>query len=430
MRVRFGDRADAGRRLGERLSLLRSADAVVLGVPPGGVPVAFEVARRLGAPLDVVGVVPVSAPLQPNLTIGAVGEYGVYLLNRRLTDRLSVSRSWLYQEITQTAARLQNATLRLRANRPAVTLRDRTVILVADAVGGSMMIRTAAKVARRRGARQVVLATPVISVGAEARLRRDMDRVVCLQEVTDSSALTHCYDQAGPVSDRKIRRLLAVAAGTQPDIACRITVPAGDTRLHGILTVPMGAVGLVVLVAGALRTTSPLNRAMAAHFDRDGLATLLLDLVGPHEAVPPEPAIDAPAMARRLAAATSRAVERPELAALPIGYFGSESGAATALIAAAGPPPVSAVVCCAGQTDPAAEWLRWISAPTMFIAGGWDTQVLEANRRARKSLRCESAVEVMSGTAQSLDEPAVRARIADLSATWLLHGLQPLAAAQ
>ena len=146
----FEDRVDAGRRLAERLEHLRGRDVVVLGLPRGGVPVAFEVARALGAPLDVIVVRKLGVPFQPELAMGAIAPGGVMVLNHEVLKMLPVSREDLLRVATQEKQELERRSQVYRGDRPMPQIYDRTIILVDDGIATSSTIRAAIALLQRQ----------------------------------------------------------------------------------------------------------------------------------------------------------------------------------------------------------------------------------------------------------------------------------------
>ena len=177
----FIDRVDAGRQLAGRLQYLRGEDVVVLGLPSGGVPVAFEVAKALGAPLDVIVVRKLGVPFQPELAMGAVGEGDVLVLNEDVVLRAHVSEAELAEIERRARAEVERRAPRFRGDRPRQALTGRTAVLVDDGIATGATARAACQVARAQGAARVVLAVPVCSPDTAARLRREVDELVCLE---------------------------------------------------------------------------------------------------------------------------------------------------------------------------------------------------------------------------------------------------------
>ena len=149
----FADRVDAGRRLADRLRELPRGDLVVLGLPRGGVPVAFEVARELDVPLDIIVVRKLGVPFQPELAMGAIGEGGVRILNDRVVKLTGVTAAEIDEAQTREEAELARRAGRFRGTRQRVPLAGRTALIVDDGIATGSTVRAACKVARAQGAR-------------------------------------------------------------------------------------------------------------------------------------------------------------------------------------------------------------------------------------------------------------------------------------
>jgi dienelactone hydrolase len=214
-----------------------------------------------------------------------------------------------------------------------------------------------------------------------------------------------------------------------PDPGREIEMPADGGLLHGALVVPDGALGLVIFAHGSgSGRFSPRNRSVAATLQAAGLATLLFDLLSEREeAVDRYTAylrFNIELLARRLVAATDWLSREPEARGLEIGYFGSSTGAAAALVAAAERPErVGAVVSRGGRPDLAGEALARVTAPTLLIVGGEDLPVLGLNRRAMAEMACPVELEVLPGATHLFEEPGALERVADLAAAWFTRHL-------
>jgi putative phosphoribosyl transferase len=233
--VVFRDRAEAGRQLGEALAeRLRTAsaeaglpqarlpgspglgggepstlEAVVLGLPRGGVLVAAEVAEVLRAPLDVLVVRKLGHPHHPELGLGAIGEGGVRVVNAELMAELGVSDEALAEVARREAAELERRLERYRGGRPPATLDGRLVVVVDDGIATGFTAKAAVEVARRRGAPLVVLAAPVAAAGSLARLEQAADLVVCLRTPTWFPGVGAFYEDFHQVSDEEVAEALA-----------------------------------------------------------------------------------------------------------------------------------------------------------------------------------------------------------------------------
>jgi len=215
----FRDRVEAGRelaelvatRLGDPPRSLGVADALVLGLPRGGVPVAALVAQALGVPLDVLVVRKIGAPWQPELALGAVGECGVVVLNDALVTASGVAQDELDALIRKASDEVQQIVAELRPAAGPPDLSDRMVIVVDDGVATGATARAAARIlCTRRGSSPVLFAAPVGAPSTCAALRSCFDDVICLQTPRRFGSVGEHYEQFGQVSIGEVRRLLGV----------------------------------------------------------------------------------------------------------------------------------------------------------------------------------------------------------------------------
>jgi putative phosphoribosyl transferase len=425
----FRDRVDAGRRLAAALLPLRAEHPVVLGLPRGGVPVAAEVARALGAPLDVVLVRKLGLPRRHELAMGAIGEQGVRVLNGAVLRTSDVSAEDLTRVEQAERAELDRRSRRIRAHWPRVPLTGRTVILVDDGIATGSTARAACQVARALGAARVVLAAPVGAPDSVEALRQVADEVVCPETPRAFAAVGQWYDDFRPTTDEDVERLLSqsATAAPRPAVDRDVDVGAGPVRLAGHLTVPPDARGLVVFAHGSGSSRhSPRNRAVASVLNGAGLGTLLFDLLSTDEEQDTAKVFDIGLLGQRLAATTAWLRTLPEAQPLPIGYFGASTGAGAALWAAAeAGSDVAAVVSRGGRPDLAGDRLRDVRAPTLLVVGSLDELVLELNREAAAQLTCEHQVAVVPGATHLFVEPGTLLAAAELARDWFVRHLAP-----
>ncbi|GAA4348137.1 phosphoribosyltransferase family protein [Microbacterium rhizosphaerae] len=428
----FKDRSEAGRLLAGRLSALAAERPVVVGLPRGGVPVAFEVASALHAPLDVLVVRKLGVPYQPELALGAIGENGVRVVDEDLVRMAGVSPDELEDVERRERSELERRITRFRDGRRAVPLAGKTVIIVDDGIATGSTARAACRVARALGASRVVLAAPVGPPGAAERLHPDADEVICLFQPADYYAVGQAYRDFSQTPDDEVERLLARAStrsapsgGTVGATDPEVFVQTRDASLAGSLTVPDDATGIVLFAHGSGSSRfSPRNRYVASVLNGRGIATLLLDLLVPDEEHDRRLVFDIDLLASRLAAATAWVRENDGTAGLRVCYFGASTGAAAAL-AAAGEQgaDITAIVSRGGRPDLAGPMLVQVTAPTLFIVGGADHEVLELNRLAQSRMRCPTRLEIVPGATHLFEEPGALEQVASLAGAWFADHL-------
>ena len=208
----FIDRTDAGRQLAERLLPLRAEAPIVLALPRGGIPVALEVARALGAPMDVWIVRKVGVPWHPELGIGAVSEAGAVYLDRQLMAQVGVQPEEAERLVRQKQAEVLARVQRFRGERPSPALEGRTVLLVDDGIATGGTIHAAVQSIRLQHPRKLVVAVPVASPRILESLRAVADEVVCVEPVRFLRAIGQCYRDFRQLSDEEAVAMLHAAA--------------------------------------------------------------------------------------------------------------------------------------------------------------------------------------------------------------------------
>ena len=205
----FHDRVDAGRPLADLLHAAGMGDeVVVLGLPRGGVPVASEVARVLGAPLDVIIVRKLGVPFEPELAMGALGEDGVRVDNEGVMGSAALSVSDMEAIVAQEEAELVRRARRYREGRPRLELQGRCAVIVDDGIATGSTARAACRVARAHGAVRVVLAVPVAPKATALALHDEYDDVFSVASPERFFAVGEWYDDFTPTSDAEVVELL------------------------------------------------------------------------------------------------------------------------------------------------------------------------------------------------------------------------------
>ena len=438
----FVDRHDAGRLLALRLAHLGNEHPVVIALPRGGVPVGFEVARVLGAPLDVLAVRKLRAPGNPEFGVGAIAEDGTAVLDVDSAQRAGMTTELLRATVARETQEMRRRVDRYRDRRAPLDVSGHTVIIVDDGLATGLTDLAAVRTMRARGAARIVVAVPVGARESVARLGEEADEVVCHTMPPELLGVGRWYEDFSPVSDAEVLTLLADAATAQASPSDRSTSPRpvspvvslierelrldlGTVTLPAELHFPPQPRGLVIFAHGSGSSRlSPRNREVATTLNRSGFATLLFDLLAEDEARDRELVFDIALLARRLEEVTRWAIDEPATRGLPVGYFGASTGAAAALRAAAAVGElVQAVVSRSGLPDLAADRLPYVSAATLLLVGGNDPDVLKLNRRATAMLRCPHRLSIVDGAGHLFSEPGTLETAARLAATWFEHHL-------
>ena len=211
----FSDRRDAGHRLAAALLHLRDADPVVLALPRGGVPVAYEVARALKAPLDVLLVRKIGAPFNPELAIGAVadGPKPQVVFDDALVRLTQPPPGYIDEVVEREFAEMKRQRELYAAARNTIMLAGRAVILVDDGVATGSTMRAAARAMARQAPGWLMLAIPVAPASAVAELRAEADDVVCLLTPDSFHTVGEHYKDFGQTSNQEVSGLLRLAHG-------------------------------------------------------------------------------------------------------------------------------------------------------------------------------------------------------------------------
>jgi putative phosphoribosyl transferase len=210
MKTRFRDRSEAGQKLAAQLQAYANCDNVlVLALPRGGVPVAYEVARALNLPLDICLVRKLGVPGHQELAMGAIASGGVRVFNYDVIRWLSISEEAIEGVATRELRELQRRERAYRGDRPLPDIRDRTVILIDDGLATGATIRAAIAALRSQQPKEIIVAVPVAPSSLCQDLEAEVDRVVCLATPEPFYAIGLWYENFAQTSDDRVRELLA-----------------------------------------------------------------------------------------------------------------------------------------------------------------------------------------------------------------------------
>ena len=214
----FPNRTEAGRQLAEELGkYVGREDVIVLGLPRGGVPVAYEVAKRLRAPLDVFIVRKLGVPGFEELAAGAIASGGVRVLNEEVMRAIPYAEEAIEAVTVRETAELERREQIYREGRPSPELRDRVVILVDDGLATGATMRAAVKALRQRGAAKIVVAVPVGPPDTCREIEQEADETICLSTPPFFQAVGQYYEDFSQTSDADVRELLSQAAQDIPE---------------------------------------------------------------------------------------------------------------------------------------------------------------------------------------------------------------------
>ncbi len=208
MDVLFRNRKEAGEKLAGALGEYKGRDVVVLGIPRGGVVVANEVAKALGAPLDIVVTRKIEAPGEPEYALGAVTQEGDVILDRQAAESLGASPAYLDDQVRKKKEEVKERMQRLRGDAPYPELEGKVVIIVDDGIATGSSVSAAVMSVKKRKPKEVVVAVPVAPADAVEMLAGEGARVVCLETPGPFLAIGEFYGDFGQVEDLEVKRIL------------------------------------------------------------------------------------------------------------------------------------------------------------------------------------------------------------------------------
>ncbi|MCH4903600.1 phosphoribosyltransferase [Cylindrospermopsis raciborskii CHAB3438] len=209
MLMKFHNRIQAGKMLGESLiDYANHENLLVLALPRGGVPVGWEIAKAVNAPLDVCIVRKIGVPGQKELAMGAIGAGGVRVFNHDIIATLGIDRDVIEKVVSQELEELERREQTYRGNAPPIKVENKTVILVDDGIATGATIRAAIAVLKQQKPSKIVVAIPVASASTYRELESEVDEVVCLQTPEFFSAIGLWYEDFSQTSDQEVCEIL------------------------------------------------------------------------------------------------------------------------------------------------------------------------------------------------------------------------------
>ncbi len=432
----FRDRTDAGKQLAEQLERFRDSDAVILAVPSGGVVVASEVAKELGLRMDLIVVRDVTLQRDSSLILAAVAEGGEQLIDDDAVEALHAAPSELWATLTAERAEVARRVALYRLRRFHVDLHGFIAIVVVDVLADTLGAILACRVARLRGARRVVLAAAIGTADIYTEVDHEADEITMI-ESPDEILDPHIYfEHFEPVAQSTVLDHLdaSVERDGEPDPPLAEVDHIRDLRiepvvmltdgiaLRGIVMLPHLSVGVVVFVHGAGSSAeSPRDQVVASSLAEVGVASVRFDLLSEFERYR-HLEIDSPTMVERIAGVLSWVRRQVDLRVLPLGLNGANSGIAGVLALAAEPgADIVAIVSRGGRPDELAVSIHDVITPSLFIVGGADETIIEANRATALLIDAPSELSVIPGATHRFVEPGALEMVAEITCDWFFH---------
>ncbi|MGE5086465.1 MAG: erythromycin esterase family protein [Bacillota bacterium] len=415
----FEDRREAGKKLAAKLMQYRNENPIVMAVPRGGVPVAYEVARKLNAPLDLLLVKKIGAPTQPELAIGALGESGKPWLNQELIEQLGVERADVNKIIARKSLELKRQSQTLRHSSKMSDVAGRTLIVVDDGVATGATLFAATHLLKHLKAKKIIVAVPIGPLSTLHQLKKIADEVVYLEAPEPFYAVGQWYVDFDQVSDEEVLRLLENEIPISRNEK-EIEFHDGKSALKADLKTVEDMKGLVIFAHGSGSSRhSPRNQFVAEELNKVGFGTLLADLLTEEESSDRRNVFDTELLIRRVLKATEATLHHLSDTEIPIAFFGASTGAAAALGAAAKiHRNVFAVISRGGRPDLAEPYLPQVRVPTLLIVGAEDHQVIGLNQKAAEILPNSNLV-LIPGATHLFEEPGALEQVVEFSIDWL-----------
>lgn len=428
---RLRNRRDAGQQLAQKLTCYAGrAEVIVLALPRGGVPVAYEIAKALAVPLDILLVRKLGAPGYEELAMGALASGGIQVFNQEVIRGLAIPDDVITTVIAQEQCELERRERLYHRSHIHFDLRNKIIILVDDGVATGATLRAAIAALRTQAPAKIVVAVGVAPVETCETLEKEVDEFVCLIKPDRFWAVGNWFIDFTPTTDADVRSLLDQTTALQPDKTkpsietFPVQMAIDQVILHGDLSITDEAQGLVLFAHGSGSSRlSPRNRFVAQTLQAGGIATLLFDLLTLEEEEVDlrtrQLRFNLALLTKRLVAVTDWVLQQPPTRAFKLGYFGASTGAAAALLAAVERSPViAALVSRGGRPELAQPVLAQVKAPTLLLVGGADISVIQMNEQALGAIPAEAKLIIVPGATHLFEEPGALEQVAVLARDW------------
>lgn len=415
----FKDRRHAGKTLAQHIQLtdLEKMNTIVLALPRGGVPIAFEVAQALNCPLDVLVVRKIGHPRNSEYGIGAITEDGSYWLDPEAS--VSHITSLVVDSIIAKEKKELERRIAMYRDHDLPSLLGQNVVLVDDGLATGVTAKVASRYLRSLGAKKIILAVPVCAADSAKKIRQEVDQLICINEPRYFLGVGEFYLRFDQTSDEEVLELLEKNRGPQ---VIEVEIPnEGDVKTKGTLSLPNHPKAMVIFAHGSGSSRfSPRNMEVASILNRAGIATLLFDLLTEEEARDRHNVFDIPFLGIRLISATKWLRQQEVSKNLSIGYFGASTGGGAALWAAGElDNDIAAVVSRGGRPDLALNRLPQVMAPTLLIVGEEDKDVIKLNQIAYRELK-NAKISLIPHATHLFEEPGALEQVSMEAVEWFL----------
>jgi len=426
------DRATAGKQLAKKLSQLNISrtNTVVIALPRGGVPVAYEISYDLNLPLDIIAVKKISHPSNPELALGAVTSDNDVYYNHRIINSYGITDDELDNYKNQALHAAQEQVQNLRKSRSALLVQDINIILVDDGIATGATVQSAIKLLKDKGARKIWLAVPVCPRDLRPTFESLVDEMVTLEEPENLWAVGQFYQNFPQVNNQAVIDLLALRPhyfdSVSPfDMKKEFTIVEGGLRLPGVIYNNPSPKGWVIFAHGSGSSRkSPRNNFVAERLQNAGMSVLLFDLLKEQEDVDYNKRFDIPFLAERLKLATQWLVKSADYQIhTPIAFYGASTGSAAALLACTKINPqiqITTVVSRGGRPDLVpSSILAKVIQPVLLLVGGLDHEVIIFNQKAKESLQnCQ--LTLIQGASHLFEEAGCMEHVAKIASDWFV----------
>ncbi|HYX34605.1 MAG TPA: phosphoribosyltransferase [Oligoflexus sp.] len=436
------NRSEAGKLLAAKLQQYAdNPNVLVLALPRGGVPVAFEIALSLQAPLDVFLVRKLGVPGHEELAMGAISSSGDRVLNQEIIDVLQLTEPVIDRVTHRERQEMNRREAVYRQNKPPLKIKGKTVLLVDDGLATGSTMTAAIRAIQQQKPEKIVLAVPVAPPSTFESMQKLGDDMVCLLTPEPFYGVGLWYQDFSQTQDDEVIRLLSQAEGwrkepldkkstfpadQEPPGFHHVSIPAGSVELEGkLLHHEEHTKGIVMLIHGCGNPRQGPEHDLIAHkLYEAGFSTLRFDLLTEDEETSEIKSrhlrFDVPLLTRRLTEVTDWVMHELATEDQPLGFFSSSTGTAAALkTAAAFGHHIKAIVSLSGRPELAGEALAKVTSPTLLLIGGQDISILDLNVCARARMRPGLVrIDVVPQASHLFEEEGALERAVDHTIAW------------